>query len=129
MTTLQERWGVAKHFILGDEPQLRLFGEAAVWLKKIEAFRMGEDERMFAGEPSPEDLAMHQRLLQRLITDGEHLLRLVAQSGLPENLEGMSGESLAATLEMLQADYRGWHQPMSSDKRTEILKAAFLDVP
>jgi len=105
-----------------------LFGEAAVWLKKIEAFREGEDERMFAGDPTPEDLAMHKSLLQRLITDGEHLLSLVAQNGLPENLQEMSRESLAATLETLQADYRGWHQPMSSEKRAQILKAAFPDV-
>ena len=45
MTALEAQWTPAKHFILGDDPQLRLYAEAAVWLKKIELFRKGEDER------------------------------------------------------------------------------------
>lgn len=128
MTALEAQWGAAKHLILGDDPQLRLFGEAAVWLKKIETFRKGEDERMFAGDPSAEDLAVHKSLLQRLIADGEHLLSLVAQVGMPENVEGSSRESLAATLGLLRADYRGWHEPMPQEKRAQILKEVFPDV-
>jgi hypothetical protein len=128
MTTLEAQWGVAKHLILGDDPQLRLFAEAVVWLKKLETFRKGEDERMFLRDPSPEDLAIHKSLLQRLIADGEHLLSLVAQIGLPENVEQISQASLTATVELLRADYRGWHDPMSPEKRTRILKGVFPDV-
>jgi hypothetical protein len=128
MRTIEAQWGIAKHLILGDDPQLRLFAEAAVWLKKIEAFRKGEDERMFSQEPTAEDLAVHKSLLQRLIADGEHLLSLVAQLGLPENVEGIRQESLSATLELLRADYRGWHHPMPSEKRDRIMETLFPDV-
>ncbi len=128
MTTVEAQWGVAKHLILGDDPQLRLFAEAAVWLKKIEAFRKGEDERMFVRDPTPEDLAVHKSLLQRLIADGEHQLSLVAQISLPENVEGISSASLAATVELLRADYRGWHEPMPPERRARVLREAFPDV-
>jgi hypothetical protein len=128
MTSLEAHWGVAKHLILGDDPQLRLFAEAVVWLKKLETFRKGEDERMFARDPSAEDLALHKSLLQRLITDGDHLLALVAQVGLPENVDGISRALLAASVELLRADYRGWHEPMPPEKRTRILKEVFPDV-
>jgi hypothetical protein len=128
MTTMEAQWGVAKHLILGDDPQLRLYADALVWLKKLEAFRKGEDERMLTPDPSPEDRAVHKSLLQRLIADGDHLLSLVAQAGLPENVEGITTESLAATVEMLRADYRGWHQPMPAEQRTQLLKEIFPDV-
>ncbi len=128
MTALEAQWTPAKHFILGDDPQLRLYAEAAVWLKKIELFRKGEDERMFAQDPTPEDLAIHKSLLQRLIADGEHLLSLLQQVGLPVNVEGISSESVAATQALLRADYRGWHEPMPREKRDQILKQVFPDV-
>ena len=128
MTPIEAQWGAAKHLILGDDAQLTLFGEAAVWLKKLETFRKGEDERMFMRDPAPEDLAIHKSLLQRLIADGEHLLSLVAQIGLPDNVEQISHASLNATVELLRADYRGWHEPMSPEKRALILQGAFPDV-
>ncbi len=128
MTMLEAQWIPAKHLILGDEPQLRLYGEAAVWLKKIELFRKGEDERMFLQEPTPEDLTVHKSLLQRLIADGDHLLSLVSQIGLPQNVEGITSESLAATVELLRSDYRGWHDPMPAEKRRQILREVFPDV-
>src|SRR5215831_4666730 len=104
MTASEAQWSPLNHLILGDDPQLRVYGEAAVWLKKIELLRKEEDQRMLLREPTPEDLAIHRRLLQRLIADGEHLLSLVNQIGLPENVAGVSPESLAATLELLRAD-------------------------
>jgi len=128
LRTLEAQWSAAKHLILGDDPQLRLFGDAAVWLKKIETFRKGEDERVFVRDPAPEDLAVHKALLQRLIADGEHLLSLVDQIGLPENAEGISRPSLAATLDLLRADYRGWHEPMPPERRAQVLKEIFPDV-
>ena len=84
---------------------------------------------MFGQDPTPEDLALHKSLLERLITDGDHLLSLAAQVGLPENVEGVSAESLAATVELLRADYRGWHQPMPPEERARLLKEVFPDVP
>jgi hypothetical protein len=128
MTAVEAQWIPAKHLILGDDPQLRVFAEISLWYKKIELFRKGEDERMFLHEPTPEDLAVHKSLLQRLMADGEHLLSLVRQIGLPENADDITLESAAATLEMLQADYRGWHEPMPTERRQQILKAAFPDV-
>lgn len=118
-----------KHLILGEDPQLRVYAEVAVWLKKIELFRKGEDERMFQQDPTPEDLAVHKSLLQRLIADGDHLLSLVGQIELPANVEGMTSESVTATLDLLRADYRCWHDPMPAEKRARILKEAFPDVP
>jgi hypothetical protein len=73
-------------------------------------------------------LRVHKSLLQRLIADGEYLLSLVGQVGLPENEAGITAESLAAAVELLQADYRGWHEPMPSEKREQILGAVFPDV-
>ena len=128
MTMPEARWTPARHLILGDDPQLRLYADVAVWLKKIELFRQREDERMFAQDPTPEDLAIHKTLLQRLIVDGEHLLCLLQQVGLPENVEGITSESVVATQELLRADYRGWHEPMQTDERNRILKQVFPDV-
>ena len=67
MTAVQAQWSPVQHLILGEDPQLRIYAEVSVWFKKIELFRKGEDERMFLQEPTPEDLAVHKTLLQRLI--------------------------------------------------------------
>jgi hypothetical protein len=129
MTTLEAEWSPVKHLILGEDPQLRVYAEAAVWLKKVELFRKGEDERMFYQDPTPEDLAVHKALLLRLVADGEHLLSLIGQIGLPENLQGITPESLRATVELLRADYRGWHEPMPAEHRMQLLREVFPDVP
>ena len=129
MTAVEAHWSPVKHLILGDDPQLRVYAEISVWYKKIELFRKGEDERMFQQDPTPEDLAVHKNLLQRLIADGDHLRSLVRQTGLPANLEGLTAESLAATLDLLRADHRGWHDPMPAEKRAQILREVFPDVP
>ncbi|MBM3836051.1 MAG: hypothetical protein FJ403_22865 [Verrucomicrobia bacterium] len=128
MTAVEAQWTPVKHVILGDDPQLRLFAEISVWYRKIELFRKGEDQRMFLRDPTPEDLAVHKSLLQRLIADGEHLLSLYRQTGLPENDEGITSESVAATVELLWADYRGWHEPMLVERRSRILSEVFPDV-
>jgi hypothetical protein len=52
MTALEAQWGPAKHLILGDDPQLRIYAEVSVWYQKIELFRKGEDQRMFVQEPT-----------------------------------------------------------------------------
>jgi hypothetical protein len=129
MTAVEAQWSPVKHLILGDDPELRVYAEVAVWLKKIELFRKGEDERMFLQEATTEDLAVHRSLLQRLLADGDHLLSLVRQIGLPANIEGITLESVDATLDLLRADYRGWHEPMPAEKRAQILKEVFPDVP
>jgi hypothetical protein len=116
------------HLILGDDPKRRVFADAAVWLKKIEVFRTREDERMILQEATPEDLTVHKTLLQRLIADGEHLLSLFRQLDLPTSPEGISSESLSATVELLRADYRGWHEPMPAHTRAHILKQVFPNV-
>jgi hypothetical protein len=128
MTALEAQWSPAQHLILGEDPQLRVFAEISVWHKKIELFRKGEDERMILHPPTPEDLAVHKRLLARLISDGEHLRALVGQIGLPENTDGITAESVAATLELLGADYRGWHEPMPQEQREQMLQEVFPDV-
>ena len=122
MTALEAQWSPVRHLILGDDPQLRLYAEISVWYKKLELFRKREDDRMVLHEPTPEDLAIHKSLLQRLIADGDHLLSLLQQLGLPENLEGISSDSVAASIELLRADYRGWHKPIPAEKREQILR-------
>ena len=117
-----------QHLILGEDPQLRIYAEVSVWFKKIELFRKEEDERMFLQEPTPEDLAVHKTLLQRLITDGEHLFSLIQQMGLPENLEGIKSEDVAATIETLRDTYRGWHEPVPAEQRDQMLREVFPDV-
>ncbi len=128
MTAEEAQWSPAKHLILGEDPQLRVYAEVSVWHKKLEMFRKGEDERMFQHDPTPEDLAVHKSLLQRLIADGEHLLSLIRQIGLPENPEDLTPESVTATVELLRADYRGWHEPMPVAQRQRILSQAFPNV-
>jgi hypothetical protein len=125
---VEAKWIPAKHSILGDDPQSRLFGEVSEWYKKIELFRKGEDDRMFLHDPTAEDMAVHKSLLQRLVTDGEHFLSLIKQIGLPEEGEDMTLESVAATVGLLRADYRGWHEPMPIDKQQRILRDVFPDV-
>jgi hypothetical protein len=128
VTTLEAQWSPAKHLILGDDPQLRVYAEASVWFKKIELFRKGEDQRMFLQDPNADDLAIHKSLLQRLIADGDHLLLLIQQVGFPTNLEGVNPEDIAAAVETLRDTYRGWHEPVSSERRIQILKEVFPDV-
>jgi hypothetical protein len=123
MTAIEAQWSPVTHLILGDDPKRRVFADAAVWLKKIEVFRTREDERMILQEATPEDLAVHKTLLQRLIADGEHLLSLFRQLDLPTSPEGISSESLSATVELLRADYRGWHEPMPTHKRAHAYVA------
>ena len=128
MTTLEAQWSSAKHLILGDDPQLRLYAEASVWFKKIELFREGENRRMFLQHSTPEDLAVHKSLLQRLIADGEHLLLLIEQAGLPGNIEGVEAKDVGAAVETLRDSYRGWHEPISAQRRVQVLKEVFPDV-
>jgi hypothetical protein len=129
MAMLETQWSSVKHMILGDDPPMRVHAEAAVWLKKIELFRKGEDDRMVLQDPTAEDLAVHKALLLRLMADGEHLLSLVRQIGLPANAEGITLESINATVGLLRADYRGWHEPMAAEKRAQLLNELFPDVP
>jgi hypothetical protein len=129
MKTADTQWIPAKHLILGDDPQLRVYAEATVWFKKIESFRKGEMDRMINREPTPEDLAVHRLLLRRLITDGEHLLSITQQVGFPEDMEGFKIEDLMAAVDTLRDTFRGWHQPLSPEKRTHILQEVFSDGP
>lgn len=128
MTAVEAQWSPVRHLILGEDPQLRIYAEVSVWFKKIELFRKGEDERMFLQEPTPEDLVVHKTLLQRLIADGDHLLSLIRQMGLPENIEGIKPEDVAATIETLRDTHRGWHEPIPAEKRQQMLKEVFPDV-
>ena len=127
MTTLEAQWSPVQHLILGDDPQVRIYAEVSVWYRKIEIFRIGEDQRMFIQDPTPADLAVHKSLLQRLIADGEHLLSLIRQVGLPENTESVTPESVGVTVEALRADYRGWHEPMPPEQRAKMLKELFVE--
>ena len=108
---------------------MRNYAEVSVWFKKIELFRKGEDQRMFLQKPTPDDLVVHQALLQRLIADGDHLLSLIHQTGLPENMEGIKPEDVAAAVETLRDSYRGWHEPVPAEQREQMLREVFPDVP
>ena len=83
---------------------------------------------MFRQTPAPEDLSVHKELLLRLMTDGEHLVRLIEQHGFVNNAESITLEDVKATLLNLRADYRGWHEPMPAAQQTQILSEVF-DVP
>jgi hypothetical protein len=128
VTTLEAQWSPVQHLILGDDPQLRVYAEVSLWFKKIESFRKSEDERMFAQEPTPEDLAVHKSLLERLMADGDHLLLLIKQVGLPANNEGIKSEDVAAAAETLRDTYRGWHEPPAAERRAQVLREVFPDV-
>jgi hypothetical protein len=118
-------WGSAVQVILGPDPQLALYGEVVVWFHKVELFRGEEERRMYRQEPAPEDLALHRQLLRRLLTDGDHLVRLIDQQGFLTNTEKLTADDLKATLANLRADYRGWHEPMPAEKRTQLLREVF----
>jgi hypothetical protein len=125
---VRQTWGSAAEVILAPAPQLALYGEVVVWFHKVELFRRGEENRMYRQSPTPEDLALHKELLLRLVSDGEHLSRVIEQHGLLANVEGVTREDIKATILSLQADYRGWHQPMPDSQRAQILRDVF-DVP
>ena len=118
-------WGSAAQVILGPDPPLALYGEAVIWFHKVELFRRQEDERMYRHSPASEDLALHKQLLLRLIADAEHLLRLIEQHGFLPNAEGLSAADIKATLQNLRADYRGWHEPMPTAQKAQILAEVF----
>ena len=124
----EAQWNRVKHLILEDAPQLRLFADVTVWREKIELFRGGEDERLIAQNPTIEDLAVHKTLLHRLIHDGQHLITRIRQIGLMDNAQGITAESVATTVELLEADYRGWHVPMPPEQQDRILREVFPDV-
>jgi hypothetical protein len=118
-------WGSASQVILGPDPQLCLYNEIILWFHKVELFRHEEEPRMYQQSPVAEDLALHKRLLGRLIADGEHLSRLIDQHGLLFNAEAVTVADFKATLENLRADYRGWHEPMPAEQRAQILREVF----
>ena len=120
-----QNWGSAAEIILGPAPQLALYGEVVVWFYKVELFRRQEEQQMYRQSPAPEDLALHKELLLRLTTDGEHLTRLIEQHGLLPNVEGVTEQDVKAIMASLQADYRGWHQPMPDSQRAQILREVF----
>ncbi len=123
--TSERSWSPASQVILGADPQLALYGDIVLWFHKVELFRQHEEERMYHRSPGAEDLELHKKLLQRLVADGEHLIRLIAQHGLVANTDAVTPEDVAATVRNLSADFRGWHEPMSGDRREEILHQVF----
>ncbi len=118
-------WGMVTQLILGSDPQQALQGELIVWFHKVDLFRHEEESRMYRQAPNTEDLAQHKSLLLRLIEDGEHLARLIERLDLKTVFEGTTLEDLRATLRILHADYRGWHEPMAEEQRTQILREVF----
>jgi hypothetical protein len=125
---LRQSWGSAAEVILAPAPQLALYGEVVVWFHKVELFRREEEHLMYRQSPSMEDVTLHKKLLHRLLTEGEHLTQSIEQHGLLSNVEGVTREDVKATILSLQADFRGWHQPMPDSQRTQILRDVF-DVP
>ena len=127
-TGSKQSWDTVAQVILGSDPQLALYGEVVVWFHKVELFRREEEERMLRQTPTPEDAALHKKLLLRLIADGERLVRLIEQHGFLSNTESITDDDLRATLQNLRADYRGWHEPMPAAQQAQILREVF-DVP
>ena len=128
-STAEMNWTPATQAILGSNADLALYGEVSVWFHKLDLFRKDENQRMFLQQPGAEDLQIHKRLILRLIADGEHLLGLIGQaSGLAENPEKIKQTDLAAAVNDLRDTYRGWHEPMSVQRRKDVLTAVFGNV-
>jgi len=122
-------WTPTKQVTLGPDPEMHLYAEVSLWFHKLKVFREREDARMFQSTPNPEDRAIHKALVSPLIVDGEHLLTLLEQSaGLMTNPERIKSEDLVAAVESLRDTYRGWHEPLPSEKRNQILKQVFPDL-
>jgi hypothetical protein len=124
--TSERSWSPASQVILGADSQLALYGDIVLWFHKVELFRQHEERRMYLRSPEPQDLELHKQLLQRLIADGEHLIRLIAQNGLVANTDAVTPEDVAATVRSLCADFRGWHEPMPETRREVILHQVFV---
>lgn len=118
-------WGPASQVILGPDPQLCLYNEVILWFHKVELFRQQEEQRMYQQSPGADDLAVHKQLLGRLIADGDHLSRLIEQHDFLSNAEGVTVADFKATVVNLRADYRGWHEPMPTEQRAQILREVF----
>jgi hypothetical protein len=65
---------------------------------------------------------LHKELLLRLIADCDHLLRLIEQHGFRSDAQGVTGADLNATLQNRRAAYRGWHEPMPTAQKAQILR-------
>lgn len=119
-------WTPVKQAIIGLDPELVLYAEVFRWFRNLDLFRARENQRMYLQEPGAEDREIHRTLLLRLIADGERLQTLIEQNGgLVANREGIKREDLSAAIETLRDSYRGWHEPISPERRDQILKSVF----
>lgn len=81
------------------------------------------EDRHLLGNPTPERLAEHARLLDELERVG-HWLALATQS--PDFPDRPTGDLIAMTLQDLKDRRALWHGPqLSEERRAEIFKACF----
>ena len=129
MSAAEINWAPVKQAVLGHDPGLQLYGEISEWFHKVRLFRKGEEQYFHQLHPTAEDMEIHKRLLQRLIADGEHLVRVTEQAGgLIENAERIKTVDLEATVDSLRDTFRGWHEPMPAEQRDKILNEVFARV-
>jgi hypothetical protein len=123
-STAQLDWSPTQQAILGDDPEKTLLREVSAWFEKIRLLQRQEDEQMILKDPSESDLLVHKELTQRLIDDGEYLITVLSRR---RNLKSKA-DNVTAALELLQLNYKGWHDPMPKEESDRILKQVFGDV-
>ena len=102
-----------------------LVAEASAWFNTVRQFRQAELSEIVLREPGPRDLRFHRAYLAQVIAAGEQLAILGDLTGLPENSEGITLESIEAELESLYHTQAGYHGGMPADRKKQILEEVF----
>lgn len=114
---------LASDFVGHVEKRLlnELAAAAEEWSECATALTRWEDEHLLEN-PGADLLRRHKATLERLLRFGKTLSLVVAQPDFPDQrLAAM----VAATDRMLQDKLAMWHGKMGSERRSEILQAAF----
>jgi hypothetical protein len=96
---------------------------AEEWSRCIANVNRWEEDHLLSGrEPSPEDLAKHRKIVERLMYFGQ-LCSLVASH--PEFGDEETAQMVSATQRVLRDKLRMFHHPMPKEEAERILKEVF----
>ncbi len=96
---------------------------AEEWSRCIANVNRWEEDHLLSGrEPSPEDLAKHRKIVERLMYFGQ-LCSLVASH--PEFGDEETTQMVSATQRVLRDKLRMFHHPMPKEEAERILKEVF----
>lgn len=99
--------------------------QVASWIDLVELCRELDDVLVEAGSPSPENLALHEAVVNLAIGCGGWLIHQLRTNGVEFSASGQTFETLEASLEMLRAFYRTWHPDFSPEEIEAVRQSVF----